>query len=119
MPTLGFVDRVSPLSGRLSVFTDSSCLDTASASLTKCFWLIEKLVRLSCFEDVNSTIMSERYRLPKDYTANEKPRKERVEDIKDVEVYRQGKLHSWDQQCRVKSRHQYNESDQKYEHEGS
>jgi hypothetical protein len=39
--------------------------------------------------------MSERYRLPEDYTANEKPRKERVEDIKDVEVYRQGKLHSW------------------------
>ena len=64
VPTLGLVDRVSPQSGRLSVFTDSSCLDTASASLTKCFWLIEKLVRLSSFEEVNSTIMSERYRLP-------------------------------------------------------
>ena len=90
VPTLGILDRVSPTSGRLSVFTDSSCLDTASASLTKCFWLIEKLVRLSSFSEANTTMLGERYRLPEDYTAHERPKKAVVEDMRDleVEVYR-------------------------------
>ena len=93
VPTLGFLDRITPQSGRLAVFTDSSCMDTSSASLTKCFWLLEKLIRLSSMHSGDSTnftsIMSERYRLPEDYTANERPRMARLEDIpQEVEVYK-------------------------------
>ena len=46
VPTLGIVDKIMPNSGKLAVFTDSSCLDSSSASLTKCYWLLEKLVKL-------------------------------------------------------------------------
>ncbi len=99
VPSLGLLTPVTPTSGRLALFTDSSCLDTSSASLTKCFWLLEKLVTIlsSSGEEsvaVGSSMMSERYRLPEDYTANERVKRARVEDMEGVEVYRQGRLHS-------------------------
>ena len=95
VPTLGILDRLTPDGGRLAVFTDSSCLDTASASLTKCFWLIEKLIKVVGGHRNDSSLMSERFRLPDDYTANERPKVLTLEDVKGVEIYRQGRLHSW------------------------
>lgn len=50
VPTIGIVDHLPGLedtSGSIIVMTDSSCTDSASPSLSKCFWLLERFVRLA------------------------------------------------------------------------
>ena len=52
VPTIGVVDKLQGLnnSGRIVVMTDSSCLDSSSPSLIKCFWLLDKFVRIASGE---------------------------------------------------------------------
>lgn len=50
VPTIGIVEKLPGLekkSGTIIVMTDSSCMDSASPSLTKCFWLLERFVRIA------------------------------------------------------------------------
>lgn len=50
VPTIGIVDSLPGFedsSGRIIVMTDSSCMDSASASLSKCYGLMEKFVKLA------------------------------------------------------------------------
>lgn len=85
MPTIGIVDTLPQLeqtSGRIVVMTDSSCLDSASPSMTKCFWLIEKIVKIASGEiKSDQTLMIEKYRLPNDYESNERPHFMILEEI--------------------------------------
>ena len=76
-PTIGIVDKLAGLStsGRLVVMTDSSCMDSASPTITKCFWLIDRFVRIATEEiEKDQALMSDKYLLPKDYKNNERPR---------------------------------------------
>jgi hypothetical protein len=55
--------------------TDSSCLDSASSSLTKCFYLIDKFVKIASGEiQSDSSLMNDKYQLPNDYQGNERPK---------------------------------------------
>lgn len=48
--------------------TDSSCIDSASPSLTKCFWLIDRFVKIAAGDiKKDISLMSNKYKLPKDY----------------------------------------------------
>lgn len=51
-PTIGIVERLNDFnfSGRIVVFTDSSCMDSASPTLMKCFWLLDKFVKIASEE---------------------------------------------------------------------
>ena len=85
VPTIGIVDYLPQLeksSGRIVVMTDSSCLDSASPSLTKCFWLIEKFVKIASGEiKTDQTLMMDKYRLPNDYESNERPHFMTLEEV--------------------------------------
>ena len=101
VPTIGLLDRLSPSSGRLLVLTDSSCLDSASATLTKCYWLADRFVKLATSDPGDSFLMQERYKLPLDYQTNERPKKQTLEevDFSQLQLYRQSRLNSWNQTC--------------------
>ena len=79
--------------------TDSSCLDSASPSLNKCFWLIEKFVKIATGEIYSDpTLMADKYLLPNDYEGNERPKYQTLEDF-DIEklklqIYKQAQLNS-------------------------
>jgi len=65
--------------------TDSSCIDSASPTLTKCFWLIDRFVKIATGEiekDIN--LMNNKYKLPSDYASNERPLYQTYEDL-DIE----------------------------------
>jgi hypothetical protein len=49
VPTIGIMDGLSDLkdSGRIVVMTDSACIDSSSNSMTKCYWLFERFVRIA------------------------------------------------------------------------
>ena len=50
VPTIGIVENLPGFddsSGRIIVMTDSSCLDSASASLSKCYGLMDRFVKLA------------------------------------------------------------------------
>jgi hypothetical protein len=51
-PSIGIVDKLQNFnnSGRIILMTDSSCLDSASSSLTKCYWLIDRFVKIATEE---------------------------------------------------------------------
>jgi membrane-bound transcription factor site-1 protease len=87
VPTIGILDHLpgehfGNTSGRLIVMTDSSCTDSASSSLTKCFWLLEKFVRIASLELASDPVlMSPQYQLPNDYEGNERPRLQTLEEL--------------------------------------
>ena len=42
--------------------TDSSCVDSASPSMTKCFWLLERFVRIATGDiELDLTLMNSKY----------------------------------------------------------
>ena len=50
VPTIGIVENLPGFddsSGRIIVMTDSSCMDSASASLSKCYGLIDRFVKMA------------------------------------------------------------------------
>lgn len=78
--------------------TDSSCVDSASPSLTKCFWLIDRFVKIAVGEiKKDMSLMSNKYLLPSDYESNERPRFATYEDL-DLDLlntlYKQSHLNS-------------------------
>jgi len=77
VPTIGIVDNLPGFedsSGRIIVMTDSACMDSASASLSKCYGLMDRFVKLASQKTIDSTLMNNEYRLPKDYQTNERPK---------------------------------------------
>lgn len=77
VPIIGILDGLPGYnnSGRIVIMTDSSCLDSASPSLTKCFWLLERFVKVASGENTkDSMLMQDKYHLPNDYEGNERPR---------------------------------------------
>lgn len=56
-PTIGIVNGLqnSSTSGKLILMTDSACIDSVSATTSKCFWLLEKFIQIatssSSYED--------------------------------------------------------------------
>lgn len=94
-------------SGRIVVMSDSSCIDSASPSLTKCYWLLEKLVRIATEEvDKDSSLMIPKYQLPNDYQTNERVKYMTYEnldfDVLSQQIYKQSHLNSQNQQCNIK-----------------
>jgi hypothetical protein len=84
VPTIGIVDNLPGFedsSGRIIVMTDSSCLDSASASLSKCYGLIDRFVKLASLKTNDPILMSNEYRLPKDYQTNERPKIQMYDDV--------------------------------------
>jgi hypothetical protein len=50
VPTIGIVDHFPGFedsSGRIIVMTDSSCMDSASSSFSKCYSLMDRFVKLA------------------------------------------------------------------------
>lgn len=88
-------------------------MDSASASLTKCYWLIDRFVKMASSSDEDNFLRQERFRLPNDYQTNERPKKQTVEevDFSTLKLYRQSKLNSWNQTCANFPSPQYDESD--------
>ena len=82
--------------------TDSSCIDSASPTVTKCFWLLDRFVRIAT-EDIiqDISLMSSKYLLPKDYSNNERPRYQVLEDLNfeqlHKQIYKQSHLNSQNQ----------------------
>ena len=66
--------------------TDSSCMDSASPSLTKCYWLAERFVRIATGEQ-DASLMASKYRLPSDFESNERVITATLEDV-DMEALR-------------------------------
>lgn len=68
VPTIGIVEGLPgyPMSGSIVVMTDSSCMDSASPSLAKCYWLMEKFVKIAAGQ-WDPTLMDDHYLLPNDY----------------------------------------------------
>lgn len=81
--------------------TDSSCMDGSSASLSKCYWLIERLVRIATGQIYrDSVLMSDRFLLRQDYhRATEEVSYATVEDLDAAslksKMYKQSKLNSF------------------------
>ena len=63
-PTIGIIDKLQHFnnSGRIIVMTDSSCMDSASPSLTKCYWLLDKFVKLASEENaIDASLMQKKF----------------------------------------------------------
>jgi membrane-bound transcription factor site-1 protease len=77
VPTIGVVEGLPGFenSGSIIVMTDSSCIDSSSPSLTKCYWLLERFVKIASGELTDdSMLLAGKYLLPKDYQSNERPK---------------------------------------------
>jgi len=62
--------------------TDSACVDSSSGVLTKCFWLLERFVRIATDDsNFDSSLMNSKYQLPNDYESNERPLYSTFEDL--------------------------------------
>jgi len=60
-PVLGLVDGLPgmPNSGKIAVFTDTSCLDSVSASVSKCFWLFKQIMQSVVYD--SKTLFEKKY----------------------------------------------------------
>lgn len=62
--------------------TDSACVDSASPVMTKCFWLLDRFVKIATGDiDIDPSLMASKYQLPSDYESNERPRYSTLEDL--------------------------------------
>jgi hypothetical protein len=77
VPTIGIVENLPGFedsSGRIIVMTDSSCMDSSSSSLSKCYGLMDRFVKLASLKIIDPVLMHNEYKLPKDYQTNERPK---------------------------------------------
>ena len=73
-PTIGIIDGLPGFnnSGRIVVMTDSACVDSASPAMSKCYWLLERFVKIAANREYrDKTLMADKYRLPKDFESQD------------------------------------------------
>lgn len=122
VPTIGVLETLpgyEDSSGHIIVMTDSSCMDSASASLSKCYGLMDRFVKLAAQKtSIDPILMNSDYRLPQDFRTNERPKIQKYEDVdfRKLILYKQSHLNSWNQKCFVKPQYAIDTSYLAFEH---
>lgn len=108
-PTIGILNGLSGFnqSGKIIVMTDSACIDSVSSSVSKCYWLFDRFVKIATGDlKIDTSMMHNKYQLPNDYATNEKPRTQIFEELDFAELsetlYKQSHMNSQDKSCRIK-----------------